>query len=131
MYLSRSLSWNEQKGEMVGFIPADCIMHKVPQGRGYIKLEETGHHPWAPYKPSPEPVIAGHEFHYSALENLDMNVKFAYQVKRGSGINGKSDGILIKNTLACYAHLRDTAANHWAQRFIQFVQDCKHKNRNS
>ena len=127
MYLSRSLSWNEQKGEMVGFIPADCVMHKAPQGRGYIKLEETRHHPWVPYKPSPEPVIAGHEFHYSALENLDMNVKFAYQVKRGSGINGKSDGIVINNTLACYAHLRDTAANHWAQRFIQFVQDCKQK----
>ncbi|RDH81087.1 MAG: cobyrinic acid a,c-diamide synthase [endosymbiont of Galathealinum brachiosum] len=131
MYLSRSLSWNEQKGDMVGFIPADCVMHKAPQGRGYIKLEETAHHPWATFKPTPEPVIAGHEFHYSALENLDANVKFAYQVKRGSGINGKSDGIVINNTLACYAHLRDTAANHWAQRFIQFVQDCKQKNRNS
>jgi len=126
MYLSRSLSWQDQSGEMVGFIPADCVMHKAPQGRGYIKLEETLHHPWSPFKPSPEPVIAGHEFHYSALENLSPDVKFAYQVKRGSGINGKSDGVVINNTLACYAHLRDTASNHWAQRFVQFVQQCKH-----
>lgn len=125
MYLSKSLSWKDHKGEMVGFIPADCVMHTAPQGRGYIKLTETPQHPWLPFKPSPEPVIAGHEFHYSALENLDTNVKFAYQVKRGSGINGEADGIVIKNTLACYAHLRDTAANHWAQRFIQFVQQCK------
>ncbi len=129
MYLSRSLSWKDQNGEMVGFIPADCVMHQAPQGRGYIKLEETAHHPWKTYKPSPEPVIAGHEFHYSALENLDTNVKFAYQVKRGAGINGTSDGIIIKNTLACYAHLRDTASNHWTQRFIQFIQNCK-QNRN-
>ncbi|VAW64510.1 Protein similar to cobyrinic acid a,c-diamide synthetase clustered with dissimilatory sulfite reductase [hydrothermal vent metagenome] len=130
MYLSRSLNWKDQRGEMVGFIPADCMMHKTPQGRGYIQLRETAHHLWSAFKPSPEPEIAGHEFHYSALENIDANVKFAYQVKRGSGINGKADGIVIKNTLACYAHLRDTAANHWAQRFVQFIQHCK-LNRNS
>ena len=127
MYLSRSLSWKDQKAEMVGFIPAECVMHKAPQGRGYIQLEETTEHPWGAFKPSPEPIIAGHEFHYSALENLQPNVKFAYQVKRGSGINGESDGIVINNTLASYAHLRDTASNHWAQRFIQFVQQCKQK----
>ena len=125
MYLSRSLSWKDQTGEMVGFIPADCVMHKAPQGRGYIKLEETPHHPWSPFKPSPEAVIAGHEFHYSALENIDTEVQYAYQVKRGSGINGKNDGIIKNNTIACYAHLRDTASNHWAQRFVQFVQHCK------
>lgn len=130
MYLSRSLSWNNQKGDMVGFIPADCTMYKTPQGRGYINLEETEFHPWGPYKPSPKPLIAGHEFHYSALENLDMNVKFAYDVKRGAGINGKADGIVINNTLACYAHLQDTRANHWAQRFVQFVQHCKQNRKN-
>jgi len=126
MYLSRSLRWKDQQGEMVGFIPADCVMHKTPQGRGYIKLQETPQHPWAQYKPSPEPVIAGHEFHYSALENLHPQTQFAYKVKRGAGVNGESDGIILNNTLASYAHLRDTGANHWAQRFIQFVQHCKH-----
>jgi len=126
MYLSRSLSWQDQDGEMVGFIPADCKMHKAPQGRGYIQLEETAEHPWGSFKPLPEPIIAGHEFHYSALENLPADVKFAYKVKRGAGINGEADGIVINNTLASYAHLRDTAANHWAQRFVQFVQHCKH-----
>ncbi len=129
MYLSRSLSWKGQTGEMVGFIPADCVMHKTPQGRGYIQLEETNIHPWRSFPPSPEPVIAGHEFHYSALENLPTDVKFAYQVKRGAGINGRADGLIINNTLASYAHLRDTSANHWAQRFIQFVQDCKFNRR--
>jgi len=125
MYLSRNLQWQDQSGEMVGFIPADCVMHKAPQGRGYIQLEETALHPWGSFQPSPQPIIAGHEFHYSALENLPTDVKFAYQVKRGAGINGEADGIVINNTLASYAHLRDTAANHWAQRFIQFVQQCK------
>ncbi len=125
MYLSRNLTWQGQTGEMVGFIPADCRMYTAPQGRGYIRLEQTEEHLWSGFGPEPEAVIAGHEFHYSALENLDHDVKFAYQVKRGHGINGQSDGIIINNTLACYAHLRDTASNHWAQRFVQFVQHCK------
>jgi len=125
MYLSRSLSWQGEKGDMVGLIPADCVMHPTPQGRGYIQLEETEQHPWASFPPTPERVIAGHEFHYSALENLQPDVKFAYHVKRGSGIDGQSDGIVIHNTLACYAHLRDTRSNHWAQRFVQFIQHCK------
>jgi len=125
MYLSRNLQWQDQCGDMVGFIPADCVMHKAPQGRGYIQLEETQLHPWGAFKPLPDTIIAGHEFHYSALENLPTDVKFAYQVKRGAGINGKADGIILNNTLASYAHLRDTTANHWAQRFIQFVQQCK------
>jgi len=142
MYLSRQLSWKEQDGEMVGFIPADCVMHTRPQGRGYVKLIETVDHPWNTTKnqtksslanetvrpDSSESIVFAHEFHYSALENLKLDVKFAYQVKRGAGINGKSDGIVINNTLACYAHLRDTASNHWTKNFISFVQHCK-KNR--
>ncbi len=131
MYLSRNLSWDEQTGDMVGFIPADCIMHEKPQGRGYIQLEETASHPWLDYLPQPAAVISAHEFHYSSLENLDPDVKFAYRVKRGSGINGEFDGIIINNTLACYAHLRDTASNHWAQRFVQFVQHCKRTERSN
>lgn len=131
MYLSRNLSWNEQQGDMVGFVPADCVMHEKPQGRGYIKLEETPLHPWLDCPPQPAPVIAAHEFHYSSLENLDPDVKFAYRVKRGSGITGEFDGIVINNTLACYAHLRDTASNHWVQRFVQFVQHCKRTKRSN
>lgn len=131
MYLSRNLRWNETQGDMVGFIPADCVMHEKPQGRGYIQLEEMPAHPWLDYAPQPAPLIAAHEFHYSSLENLDPDVKFAYRVKRGSGITGEFDGIIINNTLACYAHLRDTASNHWAQRFVQFVQHCKRTKRSN
>lgn len=122
MYLTRSLKWKGQQAEMVGIIQADTIMHERPQGRGYIRLTETEHHLWAPQS---EHEIAGHEFHYSALENLDPNTEFAYRVQRGTGIDGEFDGIVYKNLLACYAHLRDTRANHWASRFVNFVRRCK------
>jgi cobyrinic acid a,c-diamide synthase len=122
MYLSRSLKWHDKQCEMVGVIPADSVMHEIPQGRGYIRLEETDQHLW---RDGPTSEIAGHEFHYSGLENIDSSIQFAYRVKRGSGIDGQHDGIVYKNMLACYAHLRDTRANHWALRFINFVRECK------
>jgi len=135
MYLSRSLSWKDKQCEMAGAIPADTVMHETPQGRGYIRLEETDKHLWADAKEkqnhalgnnAQQNEIAGHEFHYSSLQNIDPSVKFAYRVKRGAGIDGSHDGIVYKNVLACYAHLRDTRANHWTQRFVNFVRRCKH-----
>ena len=125
MYLSRSLHWQGQSAQMVGVIPADTVMHERPQGRGYIRLQETEHHPWAAYGPRPEGDIAGHEFHYSALENLDPGLSFAYRIGRGTGIDGHNDGLVYRNLLACYAHLRDTSSHRWAQRFVQFVRACK------
>ena len=46
MYLTRSLSWNGKQYDMVGTIPADCIMCERPQGRGYVKLCQTPDAPW-------------------------------------------------------------------------------------
>lgn len=125
MYLTRSLTWKDQRCEMVGAIPADTMMHARPMGRGYVKIRETGQHPW-PMTESTKSAgeIAAHEFHYSSLENSD-NVKYAYEVLRGTGIDGSHDGIIHKNVLGCYAHLRDVEQNHWVQRFLKFVQQCK------
>ncbi|MFN2308331.1 MAG: cobyrinate a,c-diamide synthase [Gammaproteobacteria bacterium] len=124
MYLARSLSWNGRRAEMVGVIPGDIVMHDRPQGRGYVRLQETADMPW------PKPVgtaseIGAHEFHYSGLSNLPAEARFAYQVLRGTGIDGRHDGFLYKNLLACYTHQRDTRRHRWAGRFIAFVRDCK------
>jgi len=123
MYLSRSIQWHNTQTEMVGVIPADCKMHARPQGRGYVQLEETGNSLW-PNKVTKQ-VIPAHEFHYSSLYNVDVNLKYAYKVKRGIGIDGENDGLIYKNLLANYTHLRDTSQHHWTQRFINFVSHIK------
>ncbi|UCE88266.1 MAG: hydrogenobyrinic acid a,c-diamide synthase (glutamine-hydrolyzing) [Pseudomonadota bacterium] len=125
MYLTRSLTWKGKTCDMVGAIPADVLMHDRPQGRGYVRLEETSAAPWPGGGSDVRQEVAGHEFHYSSLENLDSGVQFAYRVRRGTGIDGKNDGIVLHNTLACYAHLRDTGRYHWAERFVAFVRECK------
>ena len=122
MYLSESLQWQGKVAPMVGIIPADTIMHEKPQGRGYVKLEETDHMIW-PNKMEGL-VIAGHEFHYSTLDNLREKGSFAFRVLRGTGITGDEDGWVYKNLLASYAHMRDTSRYHWAQRFVAFIKTC-------
>jgi len=119
MYLSRSISWNGATAEMVGVIPGHVTMSQRPHGRGYIQLRETSASPW----PGREEgrAIAGHEFHYSELQNLPPDVTFAYKVLRGTGIANGHDGFVYKNLLASYAHLRDAEQNHWVDRFLTFV----------
>ncbi len=124
MYLARTLTWHGEKRNMVGVIPGDVVMHEKPVGRGYIRLNETGENPWpALAGPSPSPEVRGHEFHYSSLDNLDASgLKYAYEVKRGHGIDGHHDGIVYKNLLASYAHLRSCDSYNWAARFVAFVR---------
>ena len=120
MYLTRKLSWHDSQAEMVGIIPADSVMHTRPQGRGYVRLRETATAPWPKNQPQDE--FAAHEFHYSSLENITEPLDYAYEVMRGHGIDGSNDGIIIKNLLACYSHMRDTEQHHWARRFVEFVR---------
>lgn len=125
MYLSRSLVWNGQQANMVGVIPGDAVMYPRPQGRGYVKLQETADMPWPGGDSSK--TINAHEFHYSRLENLTGEGHFAYRMTRGTGIDGQHDGWLYRNMLASYTHMRDTAQFRWAQRFVEFIRQCKRK----
>jgi len=124
MYLTRSLSWHGQRCDMVGVIPADTVMHTRPQGRGYVRLAETTDMPWQGGVRDVE--VHAHEFHYSALENLNGDFRYAYEVKRGTGIDGRHDGLIYRNLLASYTHLRDVEGNHWVRRFVDFVRRHRH-----
>ncbi|MCX7174720.1 MAG: cobyrinate a,c-diamide synthase [Proteobacteria bacterium] len=124
MYLARSLTWQGQTQPMVGVLDADVVMHDKPVGRGYVKLLPTAEHPWLRDGCGNQPgaaAIAAHEFHYSSVENLSPQTSYAYRMKRGYGSDGQHDGIIYKNLLASYAHLRSTPACDWVARFVQFV----------
>ena len=123
MYLARRIRWNAREREMVGAIPADVVMHPRPRGRGYVVLEPTGDGPWAPAASGP---VHAHEFHHSTLENMaGTDWRYAYRVRRGRGIDGKRDGIVIGSLLASYSHLRDVEGCRWAERFVAYVRERK------
>src|ERR671912_390013 len=49
--------------------------------------------------------IKGHEFHFSAMENIPIDSKFSYYLTKGKGIINQKDGMVVYNTLASYTHL--------------------------
>jgi len=122
MYLARSLTWKGRTCAMAGVIPADAVMHEHPQGRGYVRLETGAGFPWPA---GTGKTVAAHEFHYSALEHMQAPHSYAFRVLRGTGIDGKHDGYVYKNLLACYSHQRSTRSNRWTQQFLEFVAQCK------
>ena len=125
MYLARQLTWQDKTCDMVGALPFDTVMTTHPQGRGYIHLRETGRGLWPLGDAAAQPTLFyAHEFHHSQVINLPTHLPFAYEVLRGQGLDGQHDGIIYKNTLASYAHLRDVENNRWTQRFIKFIQQC-------
>lgn len=123
MYLARRITDLEGRSHaMVGAIPGDVVMHRRPVGRGYVALQETGEAPWGQ---STDGTLRAHEFHYSSIENLPPDQRFAYRVKRGHGVDGSRDGVLVHNLLASYTHLRSVGDCHWARRFVAFVAETR------
>ncbi|HIE54847.1 MAG TPA: hypothetical protein EYP90_06660, partial [Chromatiaceae bacterium] len=51
-------------------------------------------------------------------------VDFAYRVERGYGVDGSNDGLIYKNLLANYSHMRNVGSNNWAERFVAHVARC-------
>ena len=127
MYLARSLTVGGQASRMVGAIPGDVVMHERPVGRGYVVLEETDAFPWP--SAAGGRTVRAHEFHYASLENLPPDVKCAYRVKRGHGVDGERDGVIVGNVLASFAHLRSTRDRNWAARFVEFVRASDYRQR--
>lgn len=131
MYLARSISWQGKTRKMVGVIDGDIVMHDKPVGRGYVKLQPSTEHPWlklchgeslATANSESAALIPAHEFHYSSVANLAPETRFAYRMQRGFGVDGKNDGIIHRNLLASYTHLRSTPGCDWATQFVQFVR---------
>ena len=122
MYLARSITWQGQTGRMVGAIPGDVVMHKKPVGRGYVSLAASAAMPWPGLQGQQ---VRGHEFHYSAVEGLPAETRYAWQVTRGHGVDGQVDGLVHRKVLAGYAHLRSLGPDGWAPAFVDFVRRCR------
>jgi cobyrinic acid a,c-diamide synthase len=128
MYLARSLTHAGQAHAMVGAIPGDVVMHERPVGRGYVILDETPAFPW-PAVPGTTSEVRAHEFHHASIGNLPADTVYAYDVRRGHGVDGRHDGIVTRNVLASFTHRRSTEGHDWAARFVGFVRAIGYRSR--
>ena len=116
MYLCRGIQWHNERYEMVGAIPGEAEICQRPQGHGYVAVEVTRENPLFPTGLT----FWGHEFHHSRL-SLSNDLKFAYSMRRGWGIDGKVDGIVYKNVFAAYTHLHALGVPQWANAFVSLA----------
>ncbi len=130
MYLCNNISYQGKTANTVGVIDASVKMTDKPIGRGYAKIQAYSSHPWG-VRQALRPQKCCHEFHYSKLEGPALDAEMAYEVTRGYGVNGQTDGIVTNNTLATYCHQRHTENNPWVTEFINFIlslREKKHEN---
>lgn len=101
MYLTRSITgFNGERHNMVNLFAADTIMDKKLT-LNYTEARIVNSCIIA----SRGKTMHGHEFHYSRVDNIPKDTKFAYQLKKGKGVNGSNDGFIEYNTLASYIHM--------------------------
>ena len=62
--------------------------------------------------------LHGHEFHYSKIEDVPNDSKFAYEMRVGKGISGQRDGWLQHNLLASYLHIHFGYDSRIAKNFV-------------
>lgn len=122
MYLAQTLSWHKRSCRMVGALTGNISVHERPVGRGYVHLRATRQMPWPGLRGRE---LRAHEFHYSDIANLPADTPMAWQVTRGHGVDGAHDGIIYRNLLASYSHLRSLDAAGWAPAFVDFVRSCR------
>lgn len=102
LYLTRSLTGIDGKNNrMCGVFDAESMMHPVCQSVSYASIR-SGKKSLLFEKGK---VARTHEFHYSSVTTNSDDVRFAYDVLRGRGIDGRHDGLLVHNVLAQYSHV--------------------------
>ena len=113
MYLTKSISSQNKKYKMIGLFDAETKMTKkmrlnYTKGKIIAKnsISEKLHN------------FQGHEFHYSQLDSVSSDSKFAYSLEIGEGIKEQQDGLIQDNTLASYGHLYFDSSNY-AQIFVK------------
>ncbi|CAD6517127.1 Cobyrinic acid A,C-diamide synthase [metagenome] len=100
MYLTKSIDYGNKKFKMIGLFDADTKMTKkmkLNYTKGKIVLKNT--------ITNKIHNLRGHEFHYSELDSVSPDSKFAYELDIGLGIKNQKDGLIQYNTLASYGHL--------------------------
>lgn len=100
---------------MAGVFPCSAEITSGRQGLSYVKAVGTADNPFFPGLE-----VRGHEFHYSRLVPTPTG-PFGYQMQRGTGIDGRFDGLVRGRTLGCYMHQHALSRLDWGTRMAEAV----------
>jgi len=115
MYLGDKLSIGGREYPMTGALPVSFAMVDKPQGHGYTDIDVVAENPYFPAGVN----IRGHEFHHSKIVSLnERQIRFAFRMNRGTGVDGMRDGLCRKQILASYTHIHALGTPQWADALI-------------
>jgi cobyrinic acid a,c-diamide synthase len=101
MALAESLTTTEgDTFEMAGVLPAEVTMHDRYRALDHVELRARE----GTLTAGAGSTLRGHEFHYSSA-SVDGDARFAFDVERGTGLDGEHDGLVEHRTLGTYAHV--------------------------
>ena len=101
MALAESLTTAEgETHAMAGVLPADVRMRDRYQALDHAELRARRDAPTAVTGET----LRGHEFHYSTTD-VASDARFAFDVERGTGIDGDREGLIEHRTLGTYCHV--------------------------
>jgi cobyrinic acid a,c-diamide synthase len=116
IYLGRNLIYNGNKYEMCGVFPLNFEFSRKPSGHGYTAVRVDHENPFFPKGVT----LKGHEFHYSLVSNWKSAPhQTAFTMDKGIGLDGKRDGIFVKNVFATYTHIHASGERDWATCLIE------------
>ncbi len=117
MYLSEGIvDHDKQFHGMAGVFPVQARMQGRRASLGYreIRLKEDGLFGAA------GTILRGHEFHYSAIDEMDSSVARVYAVN-----NDTEEGYLYKNVLGGYMHLHFGSSPDSVRAMLCYMQNKK------
>ena len=114
VFLGESLDFGGREYPMAGALPVSFGFQERPRGHGYSVLKTVAENPF--FAVGEE--LRGHEFHHTFVRSASGDLSFAFRVDRGTGFDGRSDGLRVRNVLACYTHLHALAAETWAPALV-------------
>ncbi|WP_227378979.1 cobyrinic acid a,c-diamide synthase [Haladaptatus halobius] len=85
---------------MAGVLPADVRMYERYQALDHVELRARSNTLTA----GDGETLRGHEFHYSSAD-VASDATFAFDVIRGTGIDGEHDGLTEFETVGTYCHV--------------------------
>ncbi|MCI5219140.1 MAG: cobyrinic acid a,c-diamide synthase, partial [Candidatus Electrothrix sp. LOE2] len=110
IFLGRSIILEDREYPLAGVFPVTFSMSSKPQAHGYSTFTVERENPFYPLGTQ----VKGHEFRYSVVESWDgAPEELALRMERGTGFQGKRDGLLKKNVLALYTHVLAPGTPEW------------------
>ncbi|WP_276258810.1 cobyrinic acid a,c-diamide synthase [Haloglomus litoreum] len=114
MALAESLTTDDGTHAMAGVLPAEIGMRDRYRALDHVELAARDRTLTA----DAGGTLRGHEFHYSEATPA-RDARFAFDVRRGDGIDGDHDGLTEYRTLGTYAHVH--AASGAFDRFVEVL----------